>query len=76
MKCYTGLRVFRLISKTIKFKIYGTTTMGVVVHKPDAWFLTRSENTRLVPAANSVLRREFWVERKKVTGSLRKLSNV
>jgi hypothetical protein len=54
--------------KNIKFKIYGTVVLAVVLYVYETWLLTLREECRLMVFENRVLRRIFGPMRYKVTG--------
>ena len=60
--------VFQFATKIIKFKIYRTTILPVVLHGCEIWLLTVREEYRLRVFENRVLRRIFEPMRDKVTG--------
>ena len=57
-----------LISKVLKFKIYRTITLPVVLYGCGTWSLTLREERRLRVFENRVLRRIFGPKRDEVTG--------
>jgi hypothetical protein len=65
----------RLLSRNLKFKIYKTTILQVVLHECETWSVTLREEHRLRVIENRVLRRIFGPERDEVTGEWRKLHN-
>jgi hypothetical protein len=64
-----------LLSKNIKFKIYRTIIVPVVLYGCETWSLTLREEYRLKVFENRVLRKIFGPKRHKVTGQWRKLHN-
>jgi len=61
-----------LISKVLKFKIYRTITLPVVLYGCGTWSLTLREERRLRVFENRVLRRIFGPKRDEVTGEWKK----
>jgi hypothetical protein len=75
--CYHSvhnLLSFHLISKNLKFKIYKTVILPVVLYGCETWSLTLREERRLRIFDNRVLRRIFGPKREE-SGSWRKLHN-
>jgi hypothetical protein len=71
-------RVFlssRLLSKNVKFKIYNTIILPVVLYGCETWSLTLREEHRLRVFENRVLRRIFGPKSDEVMGEWRKLHN-
>ena len=64
-----------LLSKHLKFKIYTTIILPVVLYGCETWSLTLREEPRLRVFENRVLGRIFGLKRYEVTGDLRKLHN-
>jgi hypothetical protein len=64
----------RLISKNLKFKIYKTVILSVVLYGFETWSLTLREEHRLRVFESRVLRRIFGPKREE-DGSWRKLHN-
>jgi hypothetical protein len=64
----------RLVSKTLKIKIYKTVILPVVLYGYETWSLTLWEEHRLRVFENRVLRRIFGPKREE-DGSWRKLHN-
>ena len=64
-----------LLSKNLKFKIYRTIILPVVLYGYETWSLTLREEHRLRVFENRVLRRIFDPKRDGVTGEWRKLHN-
>jgi hypothetical protein len=64
-----------LLSKNLKFKIYRTIIMPVVLYGCETWSLTLREERRLTVFGNRVWRRVFGPKRDEVTGEWRKLHN-
>ena len=65
----------RLLSKNLKFKIYRTIILPVVLYGCETWSLTLREERRLMVFENRVLRKVFGPKRDEVTGEWRKLHN-
>jgi hypothetical protein len=63
----------RLLSESLKSRIYETIILPVVLHGCQIWSLTLWEELRVFE--NRVLRRVFGPKRNKVTGKWRKLHN-
>jgi hypothetical protein len=63
----------RLLSRNVKFKIYKTIILPVVLYGRETWSLTLREEHRLKVLENRVLRRIFEPKRDEVTGEWRKL---
>jgi hypothetical protein len=57
-----------MLSKTVKFKIYRTIILPVVLYVCETWSLTLSEERRLRVLENRVLRKIFRPKRDEVTG--------
>jgi hypothetical protein len=75
--CYhsvQNLLSFRLISKSLKIKIYKTVILPVVLYGCKTWSLTVGEEHRLRVFENRVLRKIFGRKREE-DGSWRKLHN-
>jgi hypothetical protein len=70
-----GLLSSRLLSMSVKFKIYTTITVPVVLYGCGTWSVTLREEHRLRVFENRVLRRKFVPKRDEVTGDWRKLHN-
>jgi hypothetical protein len=66
---------FRLISKTVKNKIYETIILPVALYEREPWSLTLKEEHKLRVFENRVLSRKFGPKRAEVTGGWRKLLN-
>jgi len=64
-----------LLSENIKFKIYRTIIVPVVLYGCETWLLTLREERRLRVFENRVLRKIFGLKRQEVTGQWRKLHN-
>jgi len=64
-----------LISKNVKYKIYRTIILPVVLYECETWSLTLREEHRLSVFENRVLRRIFGPKRDGVTEVWRKLHN-
>jgi hypothetical protein len=76
--CYHSVQSLlssRLLSKTIKIKIYKTIILPVVLYGCETWSLTLREEHRLRVFENRVLRRIFGPKGDEVTGEWRKLHN-
>ncbi|KAJ4445425.1 hypothetical protein ANN_07230 [Periplaneta americana] len=65
-----------LLSKNLKFTIYKTVILPVVLYGCETWTLTLREEHRLRVFENKVLRKIFWAKRDEVTGEWRKLHNT
>jgi hypothetical protein len=65
----------RLLSKSLKIRIYKTIILPVVLYGCETWSLTLREEHRLRVFENRVLRRIFGSKRDEVTGEWRKLHN-
>jgi hypothetical protein len=65
----------RLLSGTVKVKIYKTVILPVVLYGCKTWSLTLGEEHRLRVFENRVLRRIFGPKRDEATGEWRKLHN-
>jgi hypothetical protein len=65
---------FRLISKSLKIKIYKTVILPFVLYGCETWSLTLGEEHRLKVFENRVLRKIFGPKREE-DGSFRKLHN-
>jgi hypothetical protein len=65
----------RLLSKNIKFRIYKTIILSLVLYGCETWSLTLREEHTLRVFENRVLRRIFGPKRDEVTGDWRKLHN-
>ena len=61
--------------KNLKFKIYRTIILPVVLYGCETWSLTLREERRLRVFKNRVLERIFGPKRDEVTGEWRKLHN-
>ena len=66
---------FSLLSKNLKFKIYRTINLPVVLYGCETWLLTMREERRLRVFENKMLRSIFGPKRDEVTGEWRKLHN-
>ena len=64
-----------LLSKNLKFKIYRTIILSVVLYVCETWSLTLREENRLRVFENRVLRRIFGPMMDVVTGEWRRLHN-
>jgi len=65
----------RLLSKSLKIKIYRTVILPVVLYGCETWSLTLWEERKLRVFENMVLRRIFGPRRDEVTGEWRRLHN-
>jgi hypothetical protein len=65
----------RLLSKDVKFRIYKTIILPVVLYGCETWSLTVGKEHKLRVFENRVLRRIFGPKRDGVTGGWRKLHN-
>ena len=63
----------QLLSKNIKFKIYKTVILPVILYGCETWTLTLREEKRLQVFENKVLRKIFEPKRDDETGELRRL---
>ena len=76
--CYhsvQNLLTSRLLSKSLKIKIYRTIILPVVLYGCETWSLTLREERKLRVFENMVLRRIFGPRRDEVTGEWRRLHN-
>jgi len=64
-----------LLSKNLKFEIYKTIILPVVLYGCETWLLMLREEHRLRVFENRVLRRIFGLKRDEVTRGWRKLHN-
>jgi hypothetical protein len=74
--CYHSVQSLlssRELSRNVKFKIYQTVILPVVLYGCETWSLTLREEHRLRVFENRVLRRIFGPKRDEVTGEWRKL---
>jgi hypothetical protein len=69
------LGIPRLLSGTVKVKIYKTIILPVVLYGCETWSLTLREENRLRVFENRILRRVFGPKRDEVAGEWRKLHN-
>ena len=60
----------RLLSKTLKIKIYRTVIMPIVLYGCETWSLTLREERKLRVFENRVLRRILGPRRDEVTGGM------
>ena len=67
--------VFQITIKNLKFKIYRTIILPVVLYECETWSLTLREERRLMVFENRVLRRICGPRRDELTGEWRKLNN-
>jgi len=65
----------RLLSKSLKIKIYRTIILPIVLYGCEAWSLTLREERKLRVFENKVLRRIFGPRRDEVTEEWRRLHN-
>ena len=65
----------RLLSKNLKFNIYKTIILPVVLYGCETWSLSLWEERNLRVFENMVLRRIFGPRRDEVTGKWRRLHN-
>jgi len=65
----------RLLSKSLKIKIYRTIILPVVLYGCEAWSLSLREERKLRVFENMVLRRIFGTRRDEVTGEWRRFHN-
>jgi hypothetical protein len=65
----------RFLSKNLKFTIYRTIILPVILNWCENWSLTLREGGRLRVLENRVLRRIYGHKRNEVTGEWRKLHN-
>ena len=65
----------RLLSKTLKIKIYRTIILPFVLYGCETWSLTLREERKLRVFENMVLRRIFGPRRDEVTGEWRRVHN-
>jgi hypothetical protein len=66
-------RIFCLLSRNVRIKIYKTIILLVVLYVCETWSLTLREEHRLRVFENRVLRRIFGPKRDEVTGGWRKV---
>jgi len=64
-----------VISKNLKFEIYRTIILPLVLYRCETWSLTLTEERRLRVSEKRMLRRIFGPKRDEVTGEWRKLHN-
>ena len=70
--CYRlvqNLLFSRLLSKSLKIKIYRTIILPVALYGCETWSLTLQEESKLRAFENMVLRRIFGPRRDEVTGN-------
>ena len=65
----------RLLSKTLKIKIYRIIILPVVLYGCETWSLTLREERKLRVFENIVLRRIFGLRRDNVMGKWKRLHN-
>jgi len=65
----------RLLSKNLKFKIYRTIILPVLLYGCETWSLTLREERKLMLFENMVLRRIFGPRRDEVMGEWRRMHN-
>jgi hypothetical protein len=63
------------LSRNLKFKLYRTVILPVLLYGCETWSLTLMEECRLWLFENGVLRSVFGSKREEVTGKWRKLHN-
>jgi hypothetical protein len=68
-------RIFCLLSRNVKIKIFKTIILPMVLYGCETWSLTLREQHRLSVFENRVLRRIFGPKRDEVTGGWTKLHN-
>jgi hypothetical protein len=76
--CYHSVQSLlssHLLSRNVKFEIYETILLPVVLYGCESWSLTLREEHRLRVFQNRVLRRIFGPKRDEVTGEWRELHN-
>jgi hypothetical protein len=76
--CYQSVQNFlysRLLSKNLKFKIYKTIILSVVLYGCETWTLPLTEEHRLRLFENRELRRIFVRKREEMVGGWRRLHN-
>jgi hypothetical protein len=69
--CYHSVQSLlssRLLSRSVKVKIYKTIILPLVLHGCETWSLTLKEEHRLRVSENRILRRIFGPETDDVTG--------
>jgi hypothetical protein len=74
--CYRSVKILlssRLLSGTVRIKIYKIIFLPVVLYGCETWSLTLREEHRLRVFENRLLRRIFGPKRDEVTGERRKL---
>ena len=64
----------RLLSKTLKIKIYGTIILPVVLYGCETWSLTLREERKLKLFENRVLRKIFGPRRDEVKGVMEEIT--
>ena len=64
-----------LLPKNVKFKIYRTIIVPIVLSGCETWSLTLREKRRLTVFENGELRRIFGPKRDEISGGWRKLYN-
>jgi hypothetical protein len=76
--CYHSVQSLlssRLLSESLKIRIYKTIILPVVQYGCETWSLTLREEYKLRKFENMMLRRIFGPKRDEVTGDWRKLHN-
>ena len=63
----------KLLSKNLKFKIYRTIILPVVLYECETWSLTLRDERKLKVFENMVLRRIFGPRRDEVTGGMEEM---
>ncbi|KAJ4427444.1 hypothetical protein ANN_25067 [Periplaneta americana] len=77
--CYYSVETLlssSLLSKNLKFRIYKTVILPVLLYGCETWTLTLREEHRLRVFENKVPRKIFGAKRDEVTGEWRKLHNI
>ena len=76
--CYHSVRNLlsaRLLSKSLKIKVYRNIILSVVLYGRETWSLTLRKERKLRVFENTVLRRIFGPRRDEETGEWRRLHN-
>jgi hypothetical protein len=76
--CYNSVQnhlSFRILSKSLKIKIYKTVTLHVILYEGETWSFTLREEHTLRVFENRVLRKIFGHKREEVPGGWRRLHN-
>jgi hypothetical protein len=75
--CYHSVQFcLCLLSKHLKFKIYRTIILPVVLYGSETWSFPLREEHRLRVSENRMLRRMFGPKREEVAGGYRRMHNV